>query len=84
MENTTEKNLKLNSKDLGNVSGGYAEKHMAHPWYSMESYDITNNEIKCDMCDCKRTEKTVIPFQGGHLCVDCIRKVEKELDRKIL
>lgn len=73
MEEIKKEDLELHSEDTTKVSGGY------RPQY------YTSN---CDVCDCSYKKdpenNPVIPFQGGHLCLNCIKKIEKKLNRKIL
>lgn len=71
MENTNEKNLRvLDSEDMDKVSAGSGEP----------------GKLKCDMCGWPAVKGTrvVIPFQGGHVCTDCLKKAEEDLGRKLL
>ena len=83
MEDAKEKNLELSSENLDKVSGGYMNQKIVH---SSQGDEIVRRDIVCDVCG-KRSysaEDPVIPFQGGHLCMNCIKKVEEKLGRKIL
>ena len=40
-------------------------------------------KIPCANCG-SSYKKTLVPYNNGHLCTDCIKKIEKELGRKIL
>jgi len=89
MEDTKEKSLEMQEEDLNKVSGGYVEQYIKqHTNYKgMKDYDVTEYKgIYCDMCRMGRgnDDNPVIPFQGGHLCINCIKKVEEKLGRKIL
>jgi len=88
MEDAKEKNVELSPEDLDKVSGGYINRDMRQEYYrdGDSKYKTVSTEIRCDMCSKYRGDENnpVVPFQGGHLCLDCIKKVEEKLDRKIL
>lgn len=69
MEDTKEKDL--HSEDLNEVSGGYMK------------HGFLGNYLVCDNCG-SSYKKTLVPYNNGHLCTDRIKKIEKELGRKIL
>ena len=95
MEDTKEKGIELNSEDLDKVSGGYAVHRIEH---TNKDDVVKVDKFYCDVCktpdysqwwDSTKREDVkqrtlLIPFQGGHLCVNCLKRIEEELGRKIL
>ncbi|MDO4199446.1 MAG: hypothetical protein Q4D57_01620 [Clostridia bacterium] len=88
MEDAKEKNVELSPEDLDKVSGGYVEQRIReHKYQGTRDYDTTELKgVCCDVCSKNRGDDNnlVVPFQGGHICLDCLKKVEEKLGRKIL
>lgn len=66
-------NWKISDTALEKISGGYI---------------VRDTGSFCDVCNrwhkkCGE-DNMVVPFHGGHICLECLKKVEEKLDRKIL
>ena len=86
MRDTKEKNAELSSDDMNEVSGGVMDNE------NFPDHRSPIFRVKCDVCGMsnygrdseERDDDPIIPFQGGHICLSCLKKVEEKLGRKIL
>jgi len=55
--------------------------HHAQKWHESVKKLVEGVGYRTEMV---AKEMLLIPFQGGHICVDCLKRIEAELGRKIL